>query len=552
MATHTECINNGAKAGDNNVTASKAQTLIVGNGPCAHEIAKNLLSRGVDIVLAAQGDDVPEIFAVGNDGAGGLEVLTGTSVLSCDGAVGHYEVQFTNGDTEFIRPVADVIVAADYLREPNFSAYGLTPAPGVMGLSELNQSLTDAVGPQSRLTGVQKVVFLHSLADESHPAMAREVMTAARRLQTELACRTYILTGNLKVAGEGLEALYRRTKEAGVNYIKFTRTQPAIEQAGDTVQITFTDEVTGSDFRLTPDLVVVDETISPSELARSLVDRMRLETDPAGFAQSDNVHRSTVHTNRKGIQVAGPGRGIQWVDDQMRDAGNAALAALNLLQGDIESLPDRAEINKGACVRCLTCLRVCPYGAVALSPRPEVLPTMCERCGICAAECPCHAITIPGLAKADIAGLAMAKDFPGTGDDFVPAITAFCCSRSAARAGELAHCLGGTLPTGMKIVEVPCAGSVSLDHLFAAFENGADGVLVLSCHADNCHSERGNTFARNRVEYLQELCGQIGMDRQRLAVSTLASNMGVEFREVLQGFEETLVGLGASKVKNKS
>ena len=122
-------------------------------------------------------------------------------------------------------------------------------------------------------------------------------------------------------------------------------------------------------------------------------------------------------------------------------------------------------------------------------------------------------------------------------------------SRSAGRAGELATCLRGDLPAGVKIVEVPCAGSVSLDHLFAAFEKGADGVMVLTCHADNCHSQRGNIFARNRVNYLQELCSQIGLDAQRLEISTLASNMGGEFREVVEGFERLLVELGPSKIK---
>lgn len=531
------------------MTASKAQTLIVGSGPCAREIADNLLSRGVDIVIATPEDGISEISTVGGEQTGKLEVLADSALVSCDGAVGDFQVQLAGGDEAHVRSVSDVIIAADYIREPNFSAYGLEPGSGVMGISELNRCLGKAGQSDDRLAGVQKVVFLHGVVDEGHPAMAREVMTAALRLTEDSGCRTYLLTGNLKVAGEGLEALYRRTREAGVNYIKFARTRPEIRQAGEAVQITFTDEVTGVDFRLSPDLAVVDERVAPSPYARALAEKMSLKSDPAGFAQSDNVHRLTVRTNRKGILAAGPGRGVQWTEDQDIDAGNAALTVLGLLQNEIEPLPDRAEINKGACVRCLTCLRVCPYGAVALHPRPEVLPSMCERCGICAAECPCHAITIPGLAKADIAGQVLPENTPETENDFTPAITAFCCSRSAARAGELANCLGGRLPAGMKTVEVPCAGSVSLDHLFAAFEKGADGVLVLSCHPDNCHSERGNIFARNRIEYLQELCSQVGLDRERLAVSTLASNMGVEFREVVLGFEETLVGLGPSGVK---
>ena len=45
------------------------------------------------------------------------------------------------------------------------------------------------------------------------------------RLQVEYKMKIYILTGNLKVAANGLEKMYRDTRDAGVIYIKFT--QPA-------------------------------------------------------------------------------------------------------------------------------------------------------------------------------------------------------------------------------------------------------------------------------------------------------------------------------------
>ena len=77
---------------------------------------------------------------------------------------------------------------------------------------------------------MKKVVFLTGLVKESTPVIAKEVMLSSLVLQKDHNVQTYILTKNLKVAGDGLESLYRETKEAGTIYIKFTDASPDIHQ----------------------------------------------------------------------------------------------------------------------------------------------------------------------------------------------------------------------------------------------------------------------------------------------------------------------------------
>ena len=137
------------------------------------------------------------------------------------------------------------------------------------------------------------------------------------------------------MAGDGLESLYRETKEAGTIYIKFTDAVPDIHQGvEDIVRIEFFDEITSKTFRLTPDMTVVDETIVPSRYATDLAKIFHIEKDIDGFIQADNVHRYSVLTNRKGILVAGPSRSILADDDQRIDAENVALAAMGLVSGE--------------------------------------------------------------------------------------------------------------------------------------------------------------------------------------------------------------------------
>ncbi len=136
-------------------------------------------------------------------------------------------------------------------------------------------------------------------------------MESCLKLQTELGMKTMILTRNLKVGASGLEALYRKTREAGVVYVKFSDTLPTFQQDADgNVQIAFMDEITRMPFTVQADITVVDEAIAPSPYLKDLSRIFCLDTDSAGYIQSDNVHRLSVFTNRKGILAAGGSRGM--------------------------------------------------------------------------------------------------------------------------------------------------------------------------------------------------------------------------------------------------
>ena len=167
-------------------------------------------------------------------------------------------------------------------------------------------------------------------------------MRCALKLQQEFNRQTYIFTGNLKVAGNGLEALYRQTKKAGTVYMKFTETMPDIQaDENGNVTITYVDEIIRETFKLNPDVTVIDEALQPSAFARNLAHTLKIDTGPDGFIQSDNVHRATVLTNRKGVFVAGFSRNAQTAGERQADVGNAALSVLNLYKKPPESKPER-------------------------------------------------------------------------------------------------------------------------------------------------------------------------------------------------------------------
>ncbi len=516
----------------------KERTLIIGNGPVASGIAKALLSANIPVMLAT-----PDTTASVNTDAPAplFEVRTETRVSHCTGSAGDFQVMLSrpNGSTPLT--VAHIVIAEDAIQSPLFSLYGLSPCPTVLSLSEIREVLDSPSASGQVPSPGKTAVFIVGLARESYPHLVETAMESCLMLQTKLGMKTMILTRNLKVGASGLEALYRRTREAGVIYFKFSDALPSFQQDADgKVRIAFTDEITQIPFTLQADLTVVDEAIAPSPYLKDLSRVFCLDTDPAGYIQSDNVHRLSVFTNRKGILAAGASRGMPAPSARLAEIQETAVTLLSLTKGTLTTPGNKAEIHAGACVRCLTCFRLCPYHAITLNTRPVVMPDACERCGMCAAECPAKAIRIDDLRTQAIS--RRLQPIPGRddSDSFTPFLVAFCCSRSAGRAKELATLSGLSLPQRLSIVEVPCSGGISAEHLLAAFQHRADGVLVFTCHEGNCHSERGNILARRRTVHLKNMLKQIGIDPNRLLLKTLASNMAAEFAETVNTFEKQI------------
>jgi len=59
-------------------------------------------------------------------------------------------------------------------------------------------------------------------------------------------------------------------------------------------------------------------------------------------------------------------------------------------------------VDADKCVYCLTCVRVCPFGAMAKDPEQgaaRVIASACRACGICVAECPAEALEVRNLRR---------------------------------------------------------------------------------------------------------------------------------------------------------
>lgn len=522
--------------------AFQKETLVIGNGLCADQVADRLDARGIVVRRALLG---------GADGAargaGATADLSreGVELVDCRGQAGHFRVTLAENDQCFTHTVSGIVLAQPWVRIPNHDLYGLPPSDRVTSIAALEAAAMESP-VASMLPPGAKVVFLNSWRIDPHPVMTQSMLQYCLTMQRQSDANTFFLCGNLKVAADGMEACCDEARTAGTVFVKFTRRFPVMTPLADgRIQVDYWDETTGMDCRLQADLVVVDERVTPHPGLAQAIKRLRLEGDPYGFAQGDNVHRLPNLTNRRGIFVAGGARAVLPAAALVADAEQVALQVLAFLSdADRAPLP-HLEIDQDSCARCLTCYRLCPYAAIEMTPHMQIHPAACQGCGLCVAGCPNRAIQIADDALEKALG-SLTEQGRATGqiDGFVPKIVAFCCSRSAVPARASAIAMGHRLPPKLVCVEGICGGAFSVRHLLGVIEAGMDGVLVLTCHEGNCHSEQGTLEARKRVAEALRLLSWAGVAKERVRYATLAANMSSEFVRMANDFAEKIKALG--------
>ncbi len=133
--------------------------------------------------------------------------------------------------------------------------------------------------------------------------------------------------------------------------------------------------------------------------------------------------------------------------------------------------------------------------------------------------------------------------------DFEPVIVAFCCHYCAYTAADMAGSKRISYPPNVKIVRVPCTGKVDAIHILKALENGADGVYVAGCLEGDCHFKNGNLRAMRRVEQVQGLLDEIGVEPERVSMVTMSAGMGERFAKTAHEITAKIRQLGPNPAR---
>jgi F420-non-reducing hydrogenase iron-sulfur subunit len=136
--------------------------------------------------------------------------------------------------------------------------------------------------------------------------------------------------------------------------------------------------------------------------------------------------------------------------------------------------------------------------------------------------------------------------------EFEPRILAFCCNWCSYAGADLAGVSRVQYPPNIRIVRVMCSGRIEPSHIFAAFEAGADGVIVSGCHPGDCHYISGNLHAEEMIHQLKKLLNIIGFDDRRLRLQWVSASEGQLFADYITEFVELIKKLGPSPLINET
>ena len=96
----------------------------------------------------------------------------------------------------------------------------------------------------------------------------------------------------------------------------------------------------------------------------------------------------------------------------------------------------------------------------------------------------------------------------------------------------------------VKIVEMACSSMVKDVFLLRAFESGADAVVVMVCPEGACRYIEGNFRAKKRIEWVQKLLDEIGLDGKRLTIYNVSPGDEAGAAQIIQKTVADLADLG--------
>jgi heterodisulfide reductase subunit A-like polyferredoxin len=203
------------------------------------------------------------------------------------------------------------------------------------------------------------------------------------------------------------ERMYTQAREAGVLFMRYEddRAPDVTISPEGALKVSLWEEILGRQLDLSPDMVVLSTPIVPSPGAEDLARRLKLARDADGFFLEAHIKLRPVDFLADGIFMAGLAHYPKSLQESIVQARAAAVRAASILSRETLTAGGLvAEVDPQKCVACLTCVRVCAFGAPHIGDETggaggipgaaEIEPSMCQGCGLCTASCPAGAIQL--------------------------------------------------------------------------------------------------------------------------------------------------------------
>jgi heterodisulfide reductase subunit A-like polyferredoxin len=349
-----------------------------------------------------------------------IEVLLNTQVVKTQGFVGNFQTTVANVHEPMQRLLEHgVTIIATGGQEYRGPAYGLGAHPNVRTQGDLEATLAELESGRHadhplRRAGAT-IVMLQCVGpwDEdpsrsfycSRICCSVAMKNALRIKALNPAAAVVVLHKDVRTYGFH-EALYTQARSAGVVFIRIDEApKPQVMPTESGLAIQVRDMALGQDVALQADWLVLSSALVPADGSVALAETFKFSCTLEGFFAEAHVKLRPVDFPAEGLLLCGVAHYPKTIEEAMAQARAAAARAASILSKDVLEVGGVvATVSPERCTACLTCVRICPYGAPRINLElvgaggiqgaAEIKAAACQGCGLCVAECPAKAIQL--------------------------------------------------------------------------------------------------------------------------------------------------------------
>jgi len=395
------------------------QALVIGGGIAGMNAALGLARQGFPVVIVEkdpelggfarrlhhtiEGADIQSYLKQVTAEVSGhpkIRVLTGARITAFEGFKGNFLTTVAlggDGRSEKIEHGAIIVATGATEYRPTEYLYGQDPR--VLTQVEFGDLLD-----KNGASDLQSVVMIQCVGSRNEKNVNCSRICCQNAVKNALLLKkknpdaqVYVLFRDIRTYGQ-LEDYYTEARKQGVIFIRFEpEAAPQASANGDGVAVRVKDHVLQREIEILADRLVLSAGVTAADTA-DVSGLMKFNRNPEGFFIEAHVKLRPVDMPSEGVYLCGTAHGPKLISETIAQAQAAASRASTLLSKDsIKLSAITAKVDPDHCVKCLTCVRTCPFGVPQFNDTTKVVEineALCHGCGVCTAVCPRQTINL--------------------------------------------------------------------------------------------------------------------------------------------------------------
>ncbi len=329
-----------------------------------------------------------------------IDVYLDSEIESVSGHIGDFKIKLIR-EGKSRELMCGAIIIATGAKPATTEEYSYGIVKNIMTQLDLEKALSRKNGEKKGQTYV--MIQCVGSRNEEKPYCSRiccsmAVKNALKIKKGDPDARIFILYRDIRTYGFR-EKYYHEARKTGVIFIRYSEENaPAVSDIDGVLSSV---KVESPDFPepivIEADKLILSTGLDANEDNRRISNMLKVPLNANGFYVEAHMKLRPVDFATEGLFLSGLAHSPKMIDENISQAKAAAARAATILsKTHLEVGAQVSEVDQNKCISCMTCVKVCPYGAPALNydHKAEIEKAKCMGCGICASECPARAIQL--------------------------------------------------------------------------------------------------------------------------------------------------------------